>query len=75
MMEYVDDEHITIWDPLEKIIGGVEEITQICKEAKYHVRLQLMEKQQDGWSCGFHMLQWVEELMTSNGIWKKLGPD
>ena len=34
-----------------------------------------MEKQQDGWTCGFHMLQWVEELMTSKGVWKKHGPD
>ena len=76
MLEHQENiKKITIWDPLRHKVEGIKEIEATCQWQGFGVEYRGLGKQTDGWSCGYHMLECTQELMTNPDRWTKDQPE
>ena len=75
MLEWQCKESIRIWDPLGHKIAGITQVEKQIKESRCESKFSATGKQKEGWSCGYHMIKWTEELMTHGGKWDQESPN
>ena len=68
LLEYRGKDEIHIWDPLGSTYTGTTNIQKEIENTGKKAELHRVGTQTDGWTCGYHVLEWVRQATQPNQV-------